>query len=177
MHSISKTVLSAAVIVMAVAAANAQDAPTATVNDPPGPMPDPSHIPFIPPDKVHWSGTDKSPMQQVTLFGDASKPGMYGVLIKWNPGNFSRPHFHDQERYIYVVSGTWWVSSSSHYDPKNTYPMPAGSVVRDVANTIHYDGARAGGPPAVLELVGMGPVKTIQVDEDGKPLPPRPGRN
>jgi hypothetical protein len=65
------------------------------------------------------------------------------------------------------------VSSSSHYDPKNTYPMPAGSVVKDVANTIHYDGARAGGPPAVLELVGMGPVKTIQVGEDGKPLPPR----
>jgi quercetin dioxygenase-like cupin family protein len=83
------------------------------------------------------------------------------------------PHFHDQDRYIYVVSGTWWVSSSNHYDPKTTYPMPAGSVVQDVANTVHYDGARAGGPPAILELVGMGPVKTIQVGEDGKPLPPR----
>ena len=33
-----------------------------------------------------------------------------------------------------------------------------------------------GGPPAVLELVGMGPVKTIPVGEDGKPLPPKPGQ-
>jgi len=29
----------------------------------------------------------------------------------------------------------------------------------------------------VLELVGMGPVKTIPVGEDGKPLPPRSGGN
>jgi hypothetical protein len=173
MHSVSKLVLGAALIAMAGAMAYAQDAPSASVSDPPGPVPDAGHIPFTVPDKVKWSGTDKSPMQQATLFGDPSKPGLYGVLIKWNPGNFSRPHFHDQDRFIYVVSGTWWVSSSNHFDPKSTYPMVAGSVVQDVANTVHYDGARLGGPPAVLELVGMGPVKTIQVGEDGKPLPPR----
>jgi hypothetical protein len=41
-----------------------------------------------------------------------------------------------------------------------------------VKNTVHWDGARAGEKePAVLELVGMGPVKTIQVDENGKPKP------
>jgi hypothetical protein len=51
--------------------------------------------------------------------------------------------------------------------------MPQGSFVTDLANTVHWDGARAGGPPAILELVGMGPVKTIQVDDNGKPLPPR----
>jgi hypothetical protein len=39
---------------------------------------------------------------------------------------------------------------------------------------VHWDGARMGGPPVILELVGMGPVKTIPVGEDGKPLPPRP---
>jgi quercetin dioxygenase-like cupin family protein len=176
MHSIGKTFLSTAIVIAAVAAVHAQDAPSASVNDPPGPVPDAGHIPFIPPDKVAWTGSPTG-QQTVTLFGDPSKPGMYGVLIKWNPGAFSKPHFHDQERYIYVVSGTWWVSSSSHYDPKNTFPMPAGSVVKDVANTIHYDGARTGGPPAVLELVGMGPVKTIPVGEDGKPLPPRSGSN
>ena len=173
---LTRILLGAGLISVMAVIANAQDAPSATVNDPPGPVPDASHIPFIPPANVAWTGSPTG-QQQVTLFGDPSKPGMYGVLIKWNPGAFSKPHFHDQERYIYVVSGTWWVSSSNHYDPKITYPMPAGSVVKDVANTVHYDGARAGGPPAVLELVGMGPVKTIQVGEDGKPLPPRSGGN
>jgi hypothetical protein len=81
---------------------------------------------------------------------------------------------HDKDRFIYVVSGTWWVSSSPVYDPKLSYPMTAGSSVEDVAGTVHWDGARAGGPPAILELVGMGPVKTIPVDENGKPKPRPP---
>lgn len=89
----------------------------------------------------------------------------------------SRQHFHDQERYAYVISGTWWVSSSNVYDPSKTYPVHAGTVAIDRANTVHWDGARAGEKePAILELVGIGPVKTIQVDEQGKPLPPAPAR-
>jgi quercetin dioxygenase-like cupin family protein len=179
MHSVAKYCLGAVVLVGVAAAAYAQGqsgAPngmsTVTVNDPPGPIPDPSHIPFMPNAKLVWEGNPAGE-QHVALFGDPSKPGLYGQLIKWNPGTGSRPHFHDQDRFIYVVSGVWWVSSSSHYDPKLTYPLPAGSSVEDVANTVHWDGARAGGPPVILELVGMGPVKTISVGEDGKPLPPR----
>ena len=60
------------------------------------------------------------------------------------------------------------------YDPKLSFPMPAGSFLVDVANKVHWDGVRAGAEPAVIYLVGMGPVKTVQVDEDGNPLPPRP---
>jgi hypothetical protein len=108
--------------------------------------------------------------QMCILFGDPSKPGLYGVIYKWYPGNFSRPHFHDQMRYAYVISGTWWVSTSNVYDEKTTYPVHAGTVSIDVVNTVHWDGCRAGEKePAVLELVGMGPVKSIQVGENGKP--------
>jgi hypothetical protein len=139
-------------------------------------MPDPSHLPIVPPDKIKWSGTPDSPMQQATLFGDPNKPGPYGVLIKWNPGHFSKPHFHNTERWAYVISGTWWVSSSNVYDESKMYPLPAGTFATDVAGTVHYDGAKAGGPPAILELVGMGPVTTTQVDETGKPKPPGGGQ-
>jgi hypothetical protein len=49
--------------------------------------------------------------------------------------------------------------------------MHAGTFVTDVANTVHWDGARAGEKePAVLLLAGMGPVKTVMVDSTGKPL-------
>jgi quercetin dioxygenase-like cupin family protein len=139
----------------------------ATTNAPP----DPSHIPFSLPKDIKWTGSNGE--YTAMLFGDPNKAGIYGQLIRWEPGHNSKPHFHSQDRFIYVVSGTWWVSSSTHYDPKQTYPMPQGSFVTDLANTVHWDGARVGGPPAILELVGMGPVKTIQVDENGKPLPPR----
>ena len=146
----------------------------ATINDPVGPPPDPTHIPTVLPENIKWSG-QVGRQQTGTLFGDPSKPGLYGVVYKWYPGNFSQPHFHDQERYAYVISGTWWVSTSNVYDEKLTYPVHAGTVAIDTANTVHWDGSRMGEKePAVLVLVGMGPVKTVQVDENGKPKAPAP---
>ena len=115
----------------------------ATINDPAGPIPDATHIPFVLPKDIKWTGQEGR-QQQGLLFGDPNKAGLYGVAIKWFPGNFSQPHFHDQERYAYVISGTWWVSTTNVYDEKTTYPMPAGSVVIDKANTVHWDGARTG---------------------------------
>lgn len=123
------------------------------------PVPDPSHITFTPPKDVKWKMGKAS--DQAVIFGDPGKPGIYGVLIRWHPGNFSRPHFHNTDRYAYVISGTWWVSSNDTFDTSKTYPMPAGSVVTDLANTVHFDGAKD--EDALLELVGMGPVTTTQV--------------
>ena len=175
------TILSVAIATAVGAAvlagvARAQGA-KATINDPVGPPPDPTHIPTVLPKDIKWTGQEGR-QQQGRLFGDPSKPGLYGVVIKWYPGNFSQPHFHDQERYAYVISGTWWVSTSNVYDEKTTYPVQAGTVAIDAANTVHWDGARLGEKePAVLVLVGMGPVKTVQVDENGKPkAPPPPAR-
>jgi hypothetical protein len=122
-------------------------------------VPDPSHIVFTAPKDIKWKmGTGSD---QAVIFGDPDKPGLYGILIRWHPGQFSRPHFHNTDRYAYVISGTWWVSSSDTFDTSNAYPMPAGSVVTDLANTVHFDGAKDG--EALLELVGMGPVTTTPV--------------
>ena len=69
--------------------------------------------------------------------------------------------------------GTWWVSSSNVYDERTTYPFHAGTFSTDVANTVHWDGARTGEKePAIILLTGVGPVKTVQVDETGKPRAP-----
>lgn len=125
------------------------------------PVPDPTHITFTAPKDVKWHMGKAS--DQAVIFGDPDKPGLYGILIKWHPGNFSRPHFHNGDRYAYVISGTWWVSSSDTFDISKTYPMPAGSVVTDLANKVHFDGAKDG--DALLELVGMGPVTTTQVQK------------
>ncbi len=165
MRLLRKTVLALAIL----AVAGTAGAQTATVKDPAGPVPDPAHVPFTLPKDLKWTG-QVGKQQTAVLFGNPSEPGLYGIVIKWYPGNFSRPHFHDQDRWAYVISGTWWVSSSSTYDERTTYPMRAGSVVEDVKNTVHWDGCRTGETePAVLELVGMGPVKTVQVDENGQP--------
>ncbi len=160
----------AALVVAGLALAQSDPRVGTTVNDPVGPVPDPTHVPVILPKDIKCVGKE-GVAQTCNLFGDPNKAGLYGVIIKWWPGHFSKPHFHDQDRYAYVLSGTWWVSTSNVYDERTTYPVHAGTVSIDVKDTVHWDGARAGEQePAVLELVGMGPVKTIQVDENGKPI-------
>jgi hypothetical protein len=67
------------------------------------------------------AGTNES----AVLFGDPSKPGPYVVRLKWLPGNMSRPHFHPNDRFFVVLSGTWWVGTAEKFDPDNTVPMPA----------------------------------------------------
>jgi quercetin dioxygenase-like cupin family protein len=156
---------------------------TAMAQDSQSPKPDPTHVPFILPKNIPWQGKDGTcpadkPCQwgdqTYNVFGDPSKPGMYGQLVRWNPGHFSTPHFHDKDRYIVVLSGTWWVSSSNKWDPNHTYPLHAGTISQDLPNTVHWDGTKSNEKePAIIEIVGEGPVSTVLVDENGKPDPSR----
>jgi hypothetical protein len=101
--------------------------------------------------------------ETATLVGDPSKPGLYVVLQKWLPHNNSRPHFHPNDRYITVLSGTWWVNTGPKYDPDGMKPVPAGSFVTHFAKQIHYDGAKDG--ECILEIVGMGPATATAAEE------------
>ena len=67
----------------------------------------------------------------------------------------SRPHTHPNDRYVYVINGTWWVGTGQTFSPETTTPIPAGSVVAHFAHQWHYDGAKD--EAAVLEITGEGP--------------------
>ena len=125
--------------------------------------PDPSYITFCPARDINGASDPTFGEQQAKLFGDAAKPGPYGVLIRWAPNQMSTPHFHSTDRWVYVVSGTWWVSGSDHRDPGKTFPLPAGSFATDLAGKVHWDGAKD--EPVVLEVVGMGPASTVKIPE------------
>lgn len=43
----------------------------------------------------------------VRILSQSSQPGMYVQRITFTPGRGTRPHFHDQARYITVIKGTW----------------------------------------------------------------------
>jgi hypothetical protein len=49
----------------------------------------------------------KAAARSVTVVGDSSKPGIYVTRITWAPNTGSRPHFHNEARYITVIKGTW----------------------------------------------------------------------
>jgi quercetin dioxygenase-like cupin family protein len=101
--------------------------------------------------------------ESVSLAGDATKPGLYVVLVKWRAHHNSHPHFHPNDRFITVLSGTWWVNTGRRYDPEHMQPVPSGSFVTHYAKEVHYDGAREG--DVILQIVGMGPETATPAEE------------
>jgi quercetin dioxygenase-like cupin family protein len=86
-------------------------------------------------------------------------------MLTWKKGNFSRPHFHPNDRYIYVLEGTWWVGTGNKFDPDNlTVPMKAGTYVTHFAKGVHWDGAKAD-EDATIILIGNGPATNTRVEE------------
>ncbi|HVZ61929.1 MAG TPA: cupin domain-containing protein [Terriglobales bacterium] len=114
------------------------------------------------PSQLNWVES-KNGQSQAILWGDPSKPGPYGVLAKWSPHHNSHPHFHPHDRFIHVISGTWWVATGSNYNLDSMVPVPAGSFVTHFANGIHYDGAKD--EEVMLEIVGDGPATSTQVGD------------
>jgi hypothetical protein len=123
----------------------------------------PAALTFKLPSQIPWVESPSGANAQAVLVGDPAKPGLYIVLNKWHAHHNSRPHYHPNDRFITVLSGTWWVNTGAKYDPDHMVPMPAGSFVTHYAKQIHYDGAKDG--DCVLEIVGMGPETVTPAEE------------
>jgi hypothetical protein len=119
---------------------------------------DPKAIQIQMPNQIKWVESPDGSATAVVR-GDPTKPGEYILLIKWHAGHMSRPHYHPNDRFITVISGTWWVGTGSKYDPASTAPLPPGTFVRHVAKQLHYDGAKEG--DVMLEITGEGPATMI----------------
>jgi hypothetical protein len=122
----------------------------------------PAALTYKLPDQIQWTDSPSGASTAV-LYGDPGKPGLYIILNKWSAHHNSRPHFHPNDRYITVLSGTWWVNTGAKYDPDGMVPMPTGSFVTHYGKQIHYDGAKDG--DTVLEIVGMGPATATPAEE------------
>jgi hypothetical protein len=130
---------------------------------------DPTQTMVTLPDKIVWRrGQNDGPLESVqnaALFGSGEQPGIYYSLVRWFPGFMSGPHMYDTDRLCVVVSGVWWVNSGPDFDPASTVPCPAGTFIRRVAHTPHYDGVKAGGKePATIAICGIGPINQKWVD-------------
>jgi hypothetical protein len=138
------------------AAISAAEGPFATLN--------PKAIAIRLPADIKWKGPNAEGLEIIPLAGDPSKPGLYVVLGKWYAHHLSRPHFHPNDRFITVVSGTWWVNTGHKYDPDHMRPVPAGSFVTHYANEVHYDGAQDS--DVVIEIIGMGPGTAMSAEDN-----------
>jgi hypothetical protein len=114
------------------------------------------------PEQIPWSQRAANGGQTAILFGDPSKPGLYVQLNRRAPNNWSRPHFHDNDRFITVLEGTMWIGTGTKFDPENTVALRPGGFVRDIAKQAHFDGSKDDG--FTIEIVGMGPATSTQAE-------------
>ena len=120
-------------------------------------------VDLTPPGEIKWVRNAAGTAESAILFGDPSKPAPYVMRIRWLPGNMSRPHFHPNDRFFVVLSGTWWMGTGETFDPERTVPAPAGSYVIHYGGKVHYDGAKS--DETVIQVWGMGPATATPAEK------------
>ncbi len=120
-------------------------------------------VDFKTPEEIKWVKNAAGTNESAVLFGDPSKPGPYVVRLRWFAGNMSRPHFHPNDRFFVVLSGTWWMGTGEKFDPESTVPAPPGSYVIHYAGKVHYDGAK--NEDTVIQVWGMGPATSTPAEK------------
>ena len=124
---------------------------------------DPKALIFKLPADIPWRDpSGQAGTNSAVLRGDPTKPGPYIVLNRFKPGNFSKPHFHPNDRFITVVKGTWWVATGNHWDKDKMVAMPTGSFVTHFGKEVHWDGAKD--EEAWVLIVGEGPATSTPVE-------------
>jgi quercetin dioxygenase-like cupin family protein len=124
---------------------------------------DPKALVFTLPADIKWRDPlGNAGVNQAVLQGDPAKPGLYIVLNRFKPGNFSAPHFHPNDRFITVVKGTWWVATGNAHDTSKMVAMPTGSFVKHFGKEVHWDGAKD--EEAWVLIVGEGPATSTPVE-------------
>lgn len=116
----------------------------------------------ITPGELEWT-VRPGGSEFVYLHGDSQSEGLYIMRNKFPPGAYSAPHYHDQDRFITVISGVWHTGTDASGDRGTTVPLGPGSYMMHPAGAVHYDGAED--EEVIVEIRGMGPVQTIFLEE------------
>jgi hypothetical protein len=106
-----------------------------------------------------------------SLFGDPAKTGTYIVRTRLAPNTKTRPRFYDQDRWVTVLKGTWWVGEGDVFRPEKVVPVREGGLMYQPANMKTFD--ITGSSEVILQITGNGPIKPThaEVDIAGMPVP------
>jgi quercetin dioxygenase-like cupin family protein len=131
--------------------------------------PDAQGVVKLTPEDLAWNNGPA--MQTIVITGDPTKPGIYVLRNHFPPGQMSRPHFHNQDRFVTVIKGTWWTAvgaTGDVFDPAKTVPIKTGGFMKHPAGVHHYDGAKD--EDVIVQIIGMGPVTTTELKSPAPPI-------
>ena len=112
--------------------------------------------------KDRAGGSGLPPLESRMLKGDATRLGLYTILLKVPAHTRIAAHSHPDERIATVVEGTLYVGYGGRFDESGLKPLPPGSFFTEPAGVPHF--FRTGDIPAVVQITGVGPTGTDYTD-------------
>jgi uncharacterized RmlC-like cupin family protein len=115
------------------------------------------------PDKIPWTrNSDPDTRETAYVVGALAKHGMYIQLVKWLPNTTAKAHSHSDDRYGFVISGTFYHGIGDRFDAGKLEARPAGTFFTEPHGVAHFGASRTEG--TVLYFVGTGPSTTTQIE-------------
>jgi quercetin dioxygenase-like cupin family protein len=112
---------------------------------------------IVAPQEIKWgSGPASIPAgaQAVTLYGDASKEGLFALRLKLPKGYAIPPHTHPKPEIVTVISGTFRLGMGETADRSKAKALPAGSFFALSPGMAHFAFADE---DTVIQLNSTGP--------------------
>ena len=94
------------------------------------------------------------------LFGHPNEEGPYVMRYRVPANTLMAAHYHDQDRHVTVISGTWAFGKGDSGACKDTEAMVPGSYIFHPAGQSHFDGSCTN-EPIEIQVNGEGPVKNF----------------
>ena len=104
--------------------------------------------------------------QLSVLQGDPGKSGPFVVRLMLPGGYKIAPHWHSQDEYLTVISGTLYLGSGDRYEPSTARGLAAGGFHYLPARAHHYVYAKK---PTVVQVNGTGPFDITYVNPADDP--------
>jgi len=114
-------------------------------------------------EKMPWTRVPGIEQQEfATVVGDRAKPGLYIQLVRWPPHATLKAHSHPDDRYVMVLSGTFYHGIGEKFDVSKLEARPTGTFFTEPKGVRHFGMTKDEG--AVLYFVGTGPSTTDNLE-------------
>ena len=115
-------------------------------------------------DKMPWTKIPGIDAQEfATIVGDRAKPGLYIQLVRWPPHSVLKAHSHPDDRYVMVLSGTFYHGIAEKFDERKLEGRPVGSFFTEPKGVRHFGMTKD--EAVVLYFVGTGPSTTDNLEK------------
>src|SRR5476651_2728642 len=123
-----------------------------------GQAPAPAAAPMTNAAHTRMQPEEANPNGNTAVFGYQNQDGFYVYHNRFGPHQTSRPHYHDRDRWVTVIKGTWYTGEGDVFRPETMVAIKTGGFMFHAANMHHYDGSMDDNE-VIVQIMGYGPVK------------------